>query len=47
MDCDYSTTLKIDLNPGLYYLLIELDWINNYTRDVIINIYANNTINMI
>jgi hypothetical protein len=47
MDCDYCTRLSIDLHPGLYYLLVEIDWIYNLTRDVTINVYSANTVNMV
>lgn len=47
MDCDYYTTIPIEINPGIYYLLIEMDWNCGFTREVVINMYADNPVNMV
>lgn len=32
MDCDRDGSVRVELDPGDYYLVIEMDWKCNFTR---------------
>jgi hypothetical protein len=40
MDCDRDGTLRVELDPGDYYLLVEMDWKCNFSRKVVVNFYG-------
>ena len=39
-DCDYATHIEQVLDPGLYYLLIEMDWKCSFTRNAMLTFYG-------
>lgn len=47
MDCDYYTTISVQLNLGIYYLLVEMDWNCSFTRQATVNFYADNPVNLV
>ena len=47
IDCDRDGTLRVELDPGDYYLIIEMDWKCNFTRDLVVNFYGQHPVNLI
>lgn len=47
MDCDRDSTLYVQLDPAEYYVIIEIDWKCNFTRDVVINFYGQHPVNLV
>lgn len=47
MDCDRDSSLYVQLDPAEYYVIIEIDWKSNYTRDVVINFYGQHPVNLV
>lgn len=39
-DCDHDATIKLELQPGDYYVFIEVDWKCNFTRNMALNFYG-------
>lgn len=39
-DCDQNVSVKVELDPGDYYILIEVDWKCSFTRDIVLNFYG-------
>ena len=46
IDCDHDATLEVSLDPGDYYLAIEVDWKCNFTREMAINFYGQHPVQM-
>lgn len=46
IDFDHYCSFPIELNPGLYYLIIEMDWTCSFARETVLNIYADKPINL-
>jgi len=46
IDCDRDGTVKVDLDPGDYYLAIEVDWKCNYTRNMVVNFYGQHPVSL-
>lgn len=46
MDCDRDETLQLELDPGDYYILIEIDWKSSFTRDVVIQFYGQHPVSL-
>ena len=40
VDCDRDGTVQVELDPGDYYLLVEMDWKCNFTREIVVNFYG-------
>ncbi len=40
LDCDRDGSVKVELDPGDYYLIIEVDWKCNFTRNLVVNFYG-------
>lgn len=47
MDCDRDATVTLELDPGNYYIVIEVDWKHKYTRNMVLNFYGQHPVNMI
>ena len=47
VDCDRDGTVKVELDPGDYYILVEMDWKCNFTRDVVINFYGQHPVTFV
>ena len=39
--------MDVELDPGSYYLLIEMNWSCSNTREAVINTYGDQSVNMI
>lgn len=40
VDCDRDGTVKVELDPGDYYIVAEVDWKGSFTRDIVLNFYG-------
>jgi hypothetical protein len=47
IDCDRDGTIKVELDPGDYYLIIEMDWKSAFSRDLTISYYGQHPVNFI
>ena len=47
LDCDRDGSVKVELDPGDYYLIIEMDWKCNFTRNVVVNFYGQHPVAMV
>jgi len=47
IDCDRDGTLKVELDPGDYYLIIEMDWKCSFTRELVVNFYGQHPVTLI
>lgn len=47
IDCDRDGTVRVELDPGDYYLVIEIDWKCSYTRDIVVNFYGQHPVNFV
>ena len=47
IDCDRDGTVRVELDPGEYYLAIEIDWKCGYTRDIVVNYYGQHPVNLV
>lgn len=45
IDCDRDGTVRVELDPGDYYLVIEVDWKCSYTRNIVVNFYGQHPVN--
>jgi len=39
--------MKVELDPGDYYCIIEMDWKCNFTRDLVLNFYGQQSVNLV
>lgn len=46
-DCDKDTSMHLKLNPGEYYIFIEVDWKSEFSREVTLNFYGQNSVSLI
>jgi hypothetical protein len=47
MDCDRDGTIRVELDPGDYYLLVEMDWKCNFSRNIVVNFYGQHPVAMV
>lgn len=47
MDCDREASFHVQLEPGDYYLIVEMDWKNNFTREAVLNFYGQQSVNLV
>jgi hypothetical protein len=47
IDCDRDGSVMVELDPGDYYLIIEMDWKCNFTRDMVVNFYGQHPVSLI
>lgn len=40
MDCDRDATFFVQLDPADYYIIVEMDWKCNFTREAVLNFYG-------
>jgi len=41
------SSIPIEFNPGLYYLIIEMEWTCSFTREIIVNFYSDHSVNIV
>ena len=46
IDCDRDGTVRVELDPGDYYLIIEMDWKCNFTRNLVVNFYGQHPVSL-
>jgi hypothetical protein len=46
IDCDRDGTVRVELDPGDYYLAIEVDWKSTFTRDLVVNFYGQHPVGL-
>lgn len=47
VDCDHDANVYLELDPGEYYVLVEVDWKCNFTRDMVLNFYGQQPVSLI
>lgn len=47
LDCDKDATLKVELDPGDYFLLLEIGWNCGHTRNVVVNFYGQHPLGLV
>ena len=47
MDCDRDASIKVELDPGDYYLLIQMDWKCSFSRKLVVNFYGQHPVSMV
>ena len=47
IDCDRDGTVRVELDPGDYYLAIEVDWKCSHTRDIVVNFYGQHPVALV
>ena len=47
IDCDHDATIYLELDPGQYYILVQVDWKCNFTRDMVLNFYSQHPVSLI
>jgi hypothetical protein len=47
IDCDHDASIYIELDPGEYYVIVEVDWKCDLTRDIVLNFYGQQPIAMV
>ena len=47
IDCDRDGTVKVELDPGDYYLAIEVDWKSSHSRDLVANYYGQHPVSLV
>jgi hypothetical protein len=40
VDCDHDASIYLELDPGEYYVIVEVDWKCDLTREVVLNFYG-------
>lgn len=40
IDCDRDGTVRVELDPGDYYLAVEVDWKSSHSRSLVVNFYG-------
>ena len=46
MDCDRDASIYVELDPGDYYVIVEIDWKGNFTRDIALNFYGQHPVGL-
>lgn len=46
IDCDRDGTVRVELDPGEYYLAIEVDWKCSFSRHLVVNYYGQHPVNL-
>lgn len=44
MDCDRDAMMPLNLEAGDYYIIVEVDWKVNFTRDMVLNFYGKQSV---
>jgi hypothetical protein len=47
IDCDRDGSVRVELDPGDYYLLVEMDWKCNFSRSVVLNYYGQHPVGLV
>ena len=47
MDCDRDASIYVELEPGDYYIVVEVDWNAFFTREATLNFYGQHPVSMI
>ena len=47
VDCDRDGTVKVELDPGDYYIVTEVDWKGSFTRDIVVNFYGQHPVALV
>ena len=47
IDCDRDGSVRVELDPGDYYLAIEVDWKSTFTRDMVVNFYGQHPVALV
>lgn len=47
MDCDREASIHVNLEAGDYYIIVEMDWKNSFTREAVLNFYGQQSVNLI
>ena len=47
IDSDRDGTVKVELDPGDYYLIVEMDWKCNFSRSVAVNFYGQHPVALV
>lgn len=47
IDCDRDGTVRVELDPGEYYLVIEVDWKCSFSRSLVVNYYGQHPVNLV
>lgn len=42
MDSDHDASIYVELDPGDYYIIVEVDWNSDFTRTLALNFYGQN-----
>lgn len=40
MDSDHDASIYLELDPGDYYIIVEVDWNSDFTRRMALNFYG-------
>lgn len=46
-NANYYNSMEVELDPGSYYLLAEMNWSSSNAREIVINTYGDQAVNMI